>query len=87
MAPGLADGLRDLGLDVRGVMTIAPNGPAEAARTAFRTARELRDRLGLTELSMGMTADLEVALQEGATLVRVGSGLFGPRPSQGRVRH
>jgi PLP dependent protein len=86
MAPGLVDGLRDLGLDVRGIMTIAPNGPAEAARPAFRTARELRDRLGLTELSMGMTGDLEVALQEGATLVRVGSGLFGPRPSQGRAR-
>jgi PLP dependent protein len=86
MAPGLVDGLRDLGLDVRGIMTIAPYGPPDAARPAFHTARLLRDRLGLTELSMGMTGDLEVALQEGATLVRVGSGLFGPRPSQGRVR-
>ena len=86
MAAGLVDGLRDLGLDVRGIMTIAPNGPAEAARTAFGTARELRDRLGLSELSMGMSGDLEVALQEGATLVRVGTGLFGPRPSQGQVR-
>ena len=86
MAAGLVDGLRDLGLDVRGIMTIAPNGPAEAARPAFRTARELRDRLGLSELSMGMSGDLEVALQEGATLVRVGTGLFGPRPSQGQVR-
>lgn len=86
MAPGLVDGLRDLGLDVRGVMAIAPYGPAEAARPAFRTARQVRDRLGLTELSMGMSADLEVALQEGATLVRVGTGLFGPRPSQGQAR-
>jgi pyridoxal phosphate enzyme (YggS family) len=86
MAPGLVDGLRDLGLDVRGIMTIAPYGPPELARPVFHTARLLRDRLGLTELSMGMTGDLEVALQEGATLVRVGSGLFGPRPSQGRVR-
>ncbi len=86
MAPGLVEGLRDLGLDVRGIMTIAPYGPPEAARSAFRTARALRDRLGLTELSMGMSGDLEVALQEGATLVRVGSGLFGPRPSQGGVR-
>jgi PLP dependent protein len=86
MAPGLVDGLRDLGLDVRGVMTIAPYGPPEAARPTFHAARLLRDRLGLTELSMGMTGDLDVALQEGATLVRVGSALFGPRPSQGRVR-
>jgi hypothetical protein len=86
MAPGLVDGLRDLGLDVRGIMTIAPYGPPEAARPAFHTARLLRDRLRLTELSMGMTGDLEVALKEGATLVRIGSGLFGPRPSQGRVR-
>jgi pyridoxal phosphate enzyme (YggS family) len=87
MAPGLVAGLRDLGLDVRGVMTIAPQGPPEVARAAFHTARTLRDRLGLTELSMGMTSDLEVALAEGATLVRVGSGLFGPRPSTGGARH
>ena len=87
MAPGVVDGLRDLGLDVRGIMAIAPLGPPEVARPAFRTARVLRDRLGLTELSMGMTGDLEVALQEGATLVRVGSGLFGPRPSTGGMRH
>ena len=86
MAPGLVEGLRDLGLDVRGVMTIAPYGPPEAARPAFRTARRVRDQLGLTELSMGMSGDLEVALQEGATIVRVGTGLFGPRPSRGGVR-
>ena len=86
MVPGLVEGLGDLGLDVRGIMTIAPYGSPEAARSAFRTARELRDRLGLTELSMGMSGDLEVALDEGATLVRVGSGLFGPRPSQGGMR-
>jgi hypothetical protein len=87
MAPGLVDGLRDLGLDVQGVMTIAPQGPPEVARAAFHTARDVRDRLGLTELSMGMTGDLEEALAEGATLVRVGSGLFGPRPSTGGMRH
>ena len=86
MAPGLVEGLGDLGLDVRGIMTIAPYGSPEAARTAFRAARALRDRLGLTELSMGMSGDLEVALQEGATLVRVGTGLFGPRPSRGGMR-
>lgn len=87
MAAGLVDGLVDLGLDVQGLMTIAPAGPPEGARAAFTTARELRDRLGLSELSMGMSGDLEVALAEGATIVRVGSGLFGPRPGGGGVRH
>jgi pyridoxal phosphate enzyme (YggS family) len=87
MAAGLVEGLVDLGLDVQGLMTIAPAGPPEGARAAFTTARELRDRLGLSELSMGMSGDLEVALGEGATIVRVGSGLFGPRPGGGGVRH
>ena len=87
MAAGVAEGLDDLGLDVQGIMTIAPAGPPEVAWSAFHAARELRDRLGLSELSMGMTGDLEVALSEGATLVRVGSGLFGPRPGGGGARH
>ena len=87
MAPALVDGLADLGLDVQGLMTIAPAGPPEVARPAFHAARELRDRLGVSELSMGMTDDLEVALAEGATIVRVGSGLFGPRPGGERARH
>jgi pyridoxal phosphate enzyme (YggS family) len=86
MAPALVDGLVDLGLDVRGLMTIAPAGPAEGARPAFRTLRELAERLGLGELSMGMSDDLEVAVQEGATMVRVGRDLFGPRPDQAGVR-
>jgi pyridoxal phosphate enzyme (YggS family) len=80
LAPGIADGLRDLGLDVRGVMAIGPTeGGPDAARPVFRAVRELADRLGLAERSMGMTADLEVAVEEGATIVRVGSALFGPR--------
>ncbi|HET9612183.1 MAG TPA: YggS family pyridoxal phosphate-dependent enzyme [Acidimicrobiales bacterium] len=87
MAPALVDGLADLGLDVQGLMTIAPAGTPEVARPAFHAARELRDRLGVSELSMGMTGDLEVALAEGATIVRVGSGLFGPRPGGDRARH
>ncbi len=86
LAPALVDGLVDLGLDVRGLMTIAPAGPAEDARQAFRTLRELAERLGLGELSMGMSDDLEVAVQEGATMVRVGRDLFGPRPDQAGVR-
>jgi pyridoxal phosphate enzyme (YggS family) len=71
-----------------GLMTIAPPGPEpEAARPWFRSLRALRDRLQeatgwpLPELSMGMTDDFEVAVEEGATMVRVGRALFGPRPT------
>ena len=68
-------------LDLVGLMTVGPTeGGPEAARTGFRAVRAAADRLGLTECSMGMTADLEVAVQEGATQIRVGSALFGPRP-------
>jgi pyridoxal phosphate enzyme (YggS family) len=70
---------RDLGLVVRGLMTVGPAGPAEAARPAFRHLRRLADDLGLEECSMGMSADFEVAVEEGATIVRIGSRLFGPR--------
>jgi pyridoxal phosphate enzyme (YggS family) len=86
-APVLVDGLLGCGLDVRGIMAMAPAGPPEDARPVFNAARELRDRLGLSEASMGMTDDYEVALSEGATIVRVGRGLFGPRPLRGGARH
>jgi len=72
---------------VVGLMTIAPAGASiEAARGVFAALRRLRDALeqlvgrGLPELSMGMTADAEAAVAEGATLVRVGTAVFGPRP-------
>ena len=62
-------------------MTVGPTtGGAEAARAGFRTVRHLTDALGLSVCSMGMTDDLEVAVQEGSTQVRVGSALFGQRP-------
>ena len=61
-------------------MVVAPPGPLDEARAAFRTTARLAADLGLSELSMGMTQDLEVALEEGATMVRVGRALFGPRP-------
>jgi hypothetical protein len=74
-------------VDVVGVMAIGPLTDDRAiARSAFATVRRLRDALEdasgrlLPELSMGMSADLEAAVEEGATLVRVGSGLFGERP-------
>jgi pyridoxal phosphate enzyme (YggS family) len=78
-ALAVVEGLRDLGLDVRGLMTVGPIGDPEASRPCFRQLRELADGLGLVECSMGMTADVEVAVEEGATLVRVGTALFGPR--------
>jgi pyridoxal phosphate enzyme (YggS family) len=81
LAPGVVDGCRDLGLDVRGLMAVGPTaGGPEAARPAFEAVRALADRLGLAERSMGMTADLEVAVRAGSTMVRVGSALFGARP-------
>jgi PLP dependent protein len=78
--PGLVRSLEGLDLDVRGLMVVAPPGSDEVARAAFRTTARLARDLGLAELSMGMTQDLEVALEEGATMVRVGRALFGPRP-------
>ena len=51
----------------------------EQARPYFRRLRELRDELGLEHCSMGMSADYEVAIEEGATMVRVGAAIFGPR--------
>ena len=62
-------------------MTVGPQAiDPGAVRPAFRCLRELRDELGLRELSMGMTGDFEVAIEEGATIVRVGRAIFGPRP-------
>jgi hypothetical protein len=73
-------------LGVEGLMTMPPfPGAPEDSRPWFRTLRELRDRLAdaghaeLPVLSMGMTADFEVAIEEGATCVRVGSAIFGAR--------
>lgn len=67
-------------IDLVGLMTIAPEvSDPEQIRPVFRRLRELRDALRLPELSMGMTGDFEVAIEEGATMVRVGRAIFGPR--------
>ena len=81
-APALIGHLRSLAhVEVTGLMTMAPYvEDAEVTRPAFRRLRLLRDRLGLEELSMGMSADFEVAVEEGATMVRVGSAIFNPSP-------
>ena len=78
---GLVDRLRGLGLDVQGLMAVGPTGPPEAARLPFRALARQARTLDLHHLSMGMTHDLEVAVQEGSTMVRIGRGLFGPRPT------
>lgn len=67
-------------LRVSGLMTIPKADDPEAARRGYRTLRELAERHQLRELSMGMSDDLEIAIAEGATRVRVGTALFGPRP-------
>jgi uncharacterized pyridoxal phosphate-containing UPF0001 family protein len=82
--PALVSSLRHAGLDVRGLMTVGPPGDPEESRPAFRLTAQLARDLGLSEVSMGMTDDLEVALSEGSTMVRVGRALFGerlPRPA------
>jgi pyridoxal phosphate enzyme (YggS family) len=71
------------GLALRGLMTVPPAGDLAAARRVFETVASLRNLHGgaavLPELSMGMTADLEVAIACGATIVRIGTAIFGPR--------
>jgi len=73
----LADAIRALpALDLSGLMTIPPLGKTQPH---FATLRSLAEKLGLRELSMGMSDDFEVAIEEGATLVRVGTAIFGSR--------
>jgi PLP dependent protein len=76
-APALVEGLRSAGLSVDGLMTIPAAG--RDPRPAFAALAELADRLGLAEVSMGMSDDYEVAVEEGATIVRVGRAIVGPR--------
>ena len=77
--PALVEHVRSLGLDLTGLMGIAVLAEPEAARPGFRLLRSLVDDLELEHCCMGMTADLEVAVDEGATMVRVGTDLFGAR--------
>jgi len=83
-AGALVDGLRAAGLVVDGLMTV-PAAEGDP-RPAFAALRELGASLRLPELSMGMTGDFEAAIAEGATIVRIGSALFGPRPGAAGLR-
>jgi pyridoxal phosphate enzyme (YggS family) len=84
--PVFGEVLAQQNLEVRGLMTMAPfTADHERVREVFRSLRELRDYLEQElpghwqELSMGMSSDFEIAIEEGATLVRVGQAIFGPR--------
>jgi pyridoxal phosphate enzyme (YggS family) len=78
-AEALAAAVRALpAVELVGLMCIPP--PSKDPRPHFRALRGLRDRIGLRELSMGMTADWRTAVEEGATFVRIGTALFGERP-------
>lgn len=89
-------------LRAQGLMTVAPIGGEEVVRPVFQRLRAIRDMLretvpqvslasdesgGWDVLSMGMSDDYEIAIEEGATLVRIGRGLFGPRPAPGAAGH
>jgi pyridoxal phosphate enzyme (YggS family) len=77
-------------LDLVGLMTIAPPGPPEEVERCFSTLRVLRDSIrashgmALDELSMGMSDDFEIAIAQGATIIRLGRVLFGDRTAGGR---
>lgn len=64
---------------VRGLMALPPISSVEETRNHFRQLRSLRDSLGLEELSMGMSDDFEMAIEEGSTMVRIGRAIFGSR--------
>jgi PLP dependent protein len=77
--PGLVAALRDLPVEVEGLMTVAPPEGGAAAESCFHQVGELARELGLKQCSMGMSEDLEIAVAAGATEIRVGTSLFGPR--------
>jgi PLP dependent protein len=82
--PGLVARCRAHGLVVDGLMTVPPE--AVDPTPTFVTLRSLSDELGLATCSMGMSGDFERAIRAGATMVRVGSAIFGPRPADSDAR-
>ncbi len=77
--PGLVEGLRELALEVVGLMAVGPPPPIDP-EAGFRRVSEMASMLDLKEISMGMSGDLEAAVQCGSTMIRVGRALFGDRP-------
>ena len=79
--PALVESARAAGLDVRGLMAVGrAHAAREEARRTFRDVASLASTLGLSEVSMGMSDDFELAVAEGATIIRLGRALFGERP-------
>jgi pyridoxal phosphate enzyme (YggS family) len=77
----MLDAAASLGVNVEGLMTIGIYGDAEATKECFVELARLADQFGLSERSMGMSGDYRDALEAGATMLRLGSVLFGPRPT------
>jgi uncharacterized pyridoxal phosphate-containing UPF0001 family protein len=82
-APALVEQAKHHGLDVRGLMGVA--GPDDG-RGQFRRLKAMAGDLGLAVVSMGMSGDYDVAVEEGSTMVRLGTVLFGPRPERSGLR-
>ncbi len=83
---GLVEQVRALPLDLSGLMAVAPAADPDRARESFRWLARTGRQLGLRELSMGMSDDFETAVAEGATTLRLGRVLFGPRPKSTTVQ-
>lgn len=79
VVPELVEAARETGARVRGLMAVAPHGGADVAEGAFRELARMARSVGLDELSIGMSGDLESAVRAGSTMVRLGTALFGPR--------
>ena len=82
----LVERSRGLGIEVRGLMGVAPAGDGGGAGKFFRRLHDLAETLDLPDLSMGMSDDYELAVAEGATVIRLGRALFGERQSLNRER-
>ena len=80
--PAILELAQESGVRVRGLMTMGIFGDLHATATVFAATRTLAESHGLAELSMGMSGDYRVALDEGATMLRLGTVLFGPRPAR-----
>lgn len=80
VVPDLVSRAADAGLDVQGLMTVGVAGDRTATASAFAQLSGLADTLSLPQRSMGMTADIDLAVKAGTTMVRVGTALFGARP-------
>lgn len=82
----LVEDCRRLPLDLSGLMAVGPQGDPEGSRSCFRWLAAKAAQLGLRELSMGMSDDYLMAVEEGATTLRLGRAIFGPRPARAAVQ-